>query len=81
MCEIETVFSHLCMYMNMFSNETSCNETWITDSDTEVITCPLVTLIILFGLPVGVLLVVVPVVTVVVVLKNKRLRKKNNNVF
>ena len=66
----------------LFSNESSSNETRITESDIEAATHPLVTLVILFGLPLGVLLVAVPALAVIIIiLKNRKLREKNNNVF
>ena len=59
------------------------NGTRIIESDTEATTHPLATAyLILFGLPLGVLLVVVPALTVIIiVLKNRRLREKNINIF
>ena len=68
----------------LFINESSSNETRITESGTEAmsVTHPLVTLVILFRLPLGVLLVVVPsLAVIIIILKNRKLREKNSNVF
>ena len=51
------------------------NETKIAESDAEVTTRPLVTLVILFGLPFGVLLVVAPSLTVIIILKSRKLKE------
>ena len=69
------------MELNL-SNKTSSNETRIAESDIEAMTHPLVTLMILFGLPFGVLLVVVPSLTVIIIiLKNRKLKERYNNIF
>ena len=70
--------------VNLFINESSniSNETNITGYDIEATTHPLVSYLILFGLPLGVLLVVTPAMAVIVIImKNRKLRKKNSNVF
>ena len=54
------------------------NETKIAEATTH----PLVTLLILFGLPFGVLFVVVPSLTVIIIiLKNRKLKEIYNNIF
>ena len=63
------------MELNL-SNETSSNETRIAEFDIEATTHPLITLVILFGLPFGALLVVVPSLTVIIIiLKNRKLKE------
>ena len=62
------------MICTLFSNHSSRNETRITESDIEAATHPLVTLVILFGLPLGVLLVIVPsLAVIIIILKNRKL--------
>ena len=70
-------WAQLSMELNdmLFSNESSSNETKIPESDAEVTTRPLVTLVILFGLPFGVLLVVAPSLTVIIILKSRKLKE------
>ena len=69
------------MELNL-SNETSSNETRIIETDAEATTHPLVSLMILFVLPFGVLLVVVPSLTVIIIiLKNRKLKEIHNNIF
>ena len=64
------------------SNETSSHDANIFESKPDETVPPLVTLVILFGLPLGVLLVAVPsLAVIIVILKNRKLREKNNNVF
>ena len=65
--------------VTLFDSESSGSEMSNTKSDVEATTYPY---LILFGFPLGVLLVVVPAMAVIIViLKNRKLREKNNNIF
>ena len=68
--------------VTIFSNESSSNETSISEVDTEAGVLPLVSYLTLFLISFGAIFVLVPTLAVIIiVLKNRKLKEKNNNIF
>ena len=68
--------------ITVFSNESSSNETSISEVDTEAAVHPLVSYLTLFILSLGAIFVLIPTLAVIIiVLKNRKLKEKNTNIF